>query len=858
MNRLPGGRLLLLRLCLLACIGATSAQSQVVLKPNGLAAAPLRTKSMEANVAIDGQFASTHLTLTFQNETSERIEADFIYTIPRDSLVTSFAYWYGDEKVVAKIVEKEEAAAIYSHITTRMRDPALVEMIGKNTFRARIFPVMPNSDLKVEMNLVQTLSSDPKGMTYTFPLKAQKGDALEALHLKVHIQADTDILKVTNANGLPVSHDGNGVSIRLDGTNYRPQQDVRVHVARKEQPLQTSLAAGRIGGGDGYFALALTPDRDMKRPKVAIGGVQVYSVVSSLPPVIHAHTALTLFGRYKGSGPATVTLTGTTENGLTTVSRSLLFSAVSAPDNLASKLWAAGRMAQLSRDYRNRASVISLSKQYGLPGKYTSWLAVPREEMERYEQEIAQAKCEMIARRLSREITMRRENSAVARRLRKQLEYWCKKGGLTPAEAMSEQLNAQIDELALRLGRTVASGQGHSGAAKRIRARLKRLCREAGRDPKEALRDGLYTEIDGLAATMASDIAQGRDNSPAYRRMRTRLLTLCRVAGSDASQALQNQLYGSVGSIAERIVDERHRSHPDRQVIAALAQRFHHLEKACGKRLDDFLTGAESSWTYREINNVRDQLYAEHLKTQPDDRKIKPLEQRFLALYGRDNRTLASARVERLKVHADQEKLVREIEAATQNHSTQLAVLEKRQATLRKREDELRARMGDPLISVAAPADAQQVIALMPGGEIKRLTFNPVSRQWEARFDIPAYAAEGEYRIQIVIVTREGARSTQTIHYHVDLTPPTVSGHARTVISVNPSVRLELEGGADTARVKAILSWGEIVELQPAATPHHFFAIVPVPRDVKNAALAVTYVVTDQAHNRTTITVDLK
>ena len=88
--------------------------------------------------------------------------------------MTSFAYWYGDEKVPARIVEKEEAAAIYAHITARMRDPALVEMIGKNTFRARIFPVMPNSDLKVEMNLVQTLRSDAKGAHFTLPLQAKK------------------------------------------------------------------------------------------------------------------------------------------------------------------------------------------------------------------------------------------------------------------------------------------------------------------------------------------------------------------------------------------------------------------------------------------------------------------------------------------------------------------------------------------------------------------------------------------------------------------------------------------------------------------------------------------------------------
>jgi len=36
-------------------------------------------------------------------------------------------------------------------------------MVGKNTFRARIFPVMPNADLKVEVHLAQTLATDGQG-----------------------------------------------------------------------------------------------------------------------------------------------------------------------------------------------------------------------------------------------------------------------------------------------------------------------------------------------------------------------------------------------------------------------------------------------------------------------------------------------------------------------------------------------------------------------------------------------------------------------------------------------------------------------------------------------------------------------
>jgi hypothetical protein len=101
--------LLLLALAVLASMVllASPASAQVLLKPNGQNAMPLRTKAVKADVHIRGQFASTNMETTFQNETLQRIEADFIYTVPDGAVVTYFAYWFGNEKVVARVVEKQ-------------------------------------------------------------------------------------------------------------------------------------------------------------------------------------------------------------------------------------------------------------------------------------------------------------------------------------------------------------------------------------------------------------------------------------------------------------------------------------------------------------------------------------------------------------------------------------------------------------------------------------------------------------------------------------------------------------------------------------------------------------------------------
>jgi hypothetical protein len=168
------------------------------------------------------------------------------------------------------------------------------------------------------------------------------------------------------------------------------------------------------------------------------------------------------------------------------------------------------------------------------------------------------------------------------------------------------------------------------------------------------------------------------------------------------------------------------------------------------------------------------------------------------------------------------------------------------------------ARAGDPLIRVLAPADAVQVIALMPGAEIKRLLFDPERGEWLARFDIPTYAAEGDYIVRVVIVLKDGSRKTLRLRYRVDTTAPKGAAHSRFDAGPLPKLHLELDADEDTARVAALLPWGDRVELAPlTGQEKRFSAIEAVPDAYRGRDVAVTFILTDRAHNRTTLTVDM-
>jgi hypothetical protein len=62
----------------------------------------------------------------------------------------------------------------------------------------------------------------------------------------------------------------------------------------------------------------------------------------------------------------------------------------------------------------------------------------------------------------------------------------------------------------------------------------------------------------------------------------------------------------------------------------------------------------------------------------------------------------------------------------------------------------------------------------------------------------------------------------------------------------------------DTARVVALLPWGERLEMQRSRSrADRFFARIPIPSGGAAGASVVKFIITDRAHNRTTMLVDV-
>jgi Ca-activated chloride channel family protein len=75
---------------------------------------------------------------------------------------------------------------------------------------------------------------------------------------------------------------------------------------------------------------------------------------------------------------------------------------------------------------------------------------------------------------------------------------------------------------------------------------------------------------------------------------------------------------------------------------------------------------------------------------------------------------------------------------------------------------------GDPIITVAAPADARRVTAYFPFGLVKDLRFDDNRGVWRGRFLVPAGIADGDYDVRIAVTLNSGRLINHRTSYRLD------------------------------------------------------------------------------------------
>jgi Ca-activated chloride channel family protein len=135
---------------------------------------PLSVKYHRVSVEIVNQIAKTSIDQVFINNHPRDIEGIYIFPLPEEATISEFAMYIGDKKVEGEILDRDQARRIYEDIVRRMKDPALLEYVGRNMFRARVYPIPARGEKRIRLSYTEILKAEKNLVRYVYPLNTER------------------------------------------------------------------------------------------------------------------------------------------------------------------------------------------------------------------------------------------------------------------------------------------------------------------------------------------------------------------------------------------------------------------------------------------------------------------------------------------------------------------------------------------------------------------------------------------------------------------------------------------------------------------------------------------------------------
>ena len=235
----------------LGCAAPTPAAGLLI--PTDKDVPPLAMVSHEVSVAIQDQAAVTTVTQVFRNSTSRPLEATYLFPVPKNASVNKFTMWVDGKEVAGEMVEADKAREVYTGIVRRMQDPGLLEYLGNNLLRLRVFPVPAHGDQKLMVKFTSLAENENDFIEYTYPLKAdgKNTDKLEKFTFHATLKSQHAVQNVYSP-----SH-----NVKIKSIN---DKEVHVSFEAKQTVLDKDLQLFYdLGNKDiGLTVMTHRPDKD--------------------------------------------------------------------------------------------------------------------------------------------------------------------------------------------------------------------------------------------------------------------------------------------------------------------------------------------------------------------------------------------------------------------------------------------------------------------------------------------------------------------------------------------------------------------------------------------------------------------
>lgn len=224
----------------------------------------LEIRYHHVNVKIKDQIASVHVDQVFYNPNEWEVEGTYVFPLPDDAAVKDFTLWVDGKPVKGEVMDADKARDTYEAIVRQMKDPALLEYVGRGAVRASVFPIQPGDERRIELEYTQALTVKDGLVRFVYPLNTEKFslEPLENVAVSVQIEADSPLRAVYSpTHKVAVARENERkAKAGYEESNVTPDKDFILFYSMGETQafhLFTYRDPSDTVEADGYFMLML-------------------------------------------------------------------------------------------------------------------------------------------------------------------------------------------------------------------------------------------------------------------------------------------------------------------------------------------------------------------------------------------------------------------------------------------------------------------------------------------------------------------------------------------------------------------------------------------------------------------------
>lgn len=226
---------------------------------------PLRLAELHLRVEVVGHVARTEMEMHFANDSDQLLEGELYFPLGEGQTVSGFALEVDGRLRDAVAVEKAQGRTVFESIVRDQVDPGLLEWTRGNTFRTRVYPILPHTSKRVQVTFEQELKASMYGPQYLLPMNFQDRVDKFSVDVKVIRQVVEPTLEENELMNFIFRKWEDAWIANSTYKNYLPNEQLGFSLPCA--PFERQVFTNTAVGGATYFYLNFQPDQYLRERK---------------------------------------------------------------------------------------------------------------------------------------------------------------------------------------------------------------------------------------------------------------------------------------------------------------------------------------------------------------------------------------------------------------------------------------------------------------------------------------------------------------------------------------------------------------------------------------------------------------